>query len=150
MSSLSTRACWWAWRQKAATCVVLYDTLNLIQNIALVWSKIYENSCKTHIRVLSYFVRLILSGNVFTVLKLVEQELPIFPENLSSPPVFSGVRVTRSFVLCVIFCRSLFVLCTFSFGHCVVCLSSICGFWLPLWYLQTLLIIIAPWKKFQF
>ena len=28
--------------------------------------------------------------------------------------------------------------CTFSFGHCIVC-SSIYGFWLPLWYLQTLL-----------
>ena len=24
------------------------------------------------------------------------------------------------------------------FGHCVVCPSSIYGFWLPLWYLQTL------------
>ena len=31
------------------------------------------------------------------------------------------------------FCRSLFVLCTFSFGHCVICSSSIYGFWLPLW-----------------
>ena len=30
--------------------------------------------------------------------------------------------------------------CTFSFGHCVVCSSSIYGFWLPLWYLQTLLL----------
>jgi hypothetical protein len=29
--------------------------------------------------------------------------------------------------------------CTFSFGHCVVCSSSIYSFWLPLWYLQTLL-----------
>ena len=29
--------------------------------------------------------------------------------------------------------------CTFSFGHCVVCSSLIYGFWLPLWYLQTLL-----------
>jgi hypothetical protein len=29
--------------------------------------------------------------------------------------------------------------CTFSFGYCVVCSSSIYGFWLPLWYLQTLL-----------
>ena len=28
--------------------------------------------------------------------------------------------------------------CPFSFGHCVVCSSSIYGFWLPLWYLQTL------------
>jgi len=28
--------------------------------------------------------------------------------------------------------------CTFSFGYCVICSSSIYGFWLPLWYLQTL------------
>ena len=39
---------------------------------------------------------------------LVEQELPTLQEHLSSPPVFSGVRVTRSLVCCVIFCRSLF------------------------------------------
>ena len=36
------------------------------------------------------------------------------------------------------FCRSLFVLYTLSFGHCVVCSSSIDGFWLPPWYLQAL------------
>ena len=29
---------------------------------------------------------------------LVEQELPTLPEHLSSPPVFSGARVTRSLV----------------------------------------------------
>jgi hypothetical protein len=29
------------------------------------------------------------------------------------------------------------------FGHCVVCRSSIYGFWLPLWYLQTLLTVIC-------
>jgi hypothetical protein len=34
---------------------------------------------------------------------LVEQELPTLPEHLSSPPVFSAVRVTRSLVLCVCF-----------------------------------------------
>ena len=39
---------------------------------------------------------------------LVEQELLILPEHLRSPPVFSGVRVTRSLVYCVVFCRSLF------------------------------------------
>ena len=38
------------------------------------------------------------------------------------------------------FCRSLFVLLSFSIGHCVVC-PSVCGFWLPLWYLQTLLTV---------
>ena len=59
-------------------------------------------------------------------------------------------------------CRSLFVLlfvvlyvcfvdrclsfCTFSFGHCVLC-SSIYGFWLPLWYLQTLLRATYNWHR---
>jgi hypothetical protein len=51
---------------------------------------------------------------------------------------FSGVRVTRSLVLYVCFVDRCFSFCIFSFGHCVVC-SSIYGFWLPLWYLQTLL-----------
>jgi hypothetical protein len=36
------------------------------------------------------------------------------------------------------FSRSLFVLLYFFFGRCAVCSSSIYGFWLPLWYLQTL------------
>ena len=35
--------------------------------------------------------------------------------------------------------------CTFSVDHCVVCSSSIYGFWLPLWFLQTLLMFI--WRK---
>jgi hypothetical protein len=73
---------------------------------------------------------------------LVEQELLTLPEHLSSPPVVSGVRVTRSLVLSVCFVDRCLSFCTFSFGHCVVCSSSIYGFWLPLWYLQTLLIFI--------
>jgi hypothetical protein len=43
----------------------------------------------------------------------VEQELLTRPEYLSSPLVFSGVRVTRFLVLCVMFCRSFFVLLFF-------------------------------------
>jgi hypothetical protein len=70
----------------------------------------------------------------------MEQELHTLPEHLSSPPVFSGIRVTRSFVLCVCFIDRCLSFCTFSLDHCVVCSSSIYGFWLPLWYLQTLLI----------
>jgi len=54
-------------------------------------------------------------------------------------PVFSGVRVTQSLVLCVCFVDRCLSLCPFSFGHCVICLSSIYRFRLPLWYLQTLL-----------
>ena len=48
---------------------------------------------------------------------LVEQELFTLPVHPSLPPVFSGVRVTRSLVLqCIcIFCRSLFVLLSFFF-----------------------------------
>jgi len=53
-------------------------------------------------------------------------------------PCFSGVRVIRSLVLCVCFLDRCFSFCTFSVDHCVVC-SSIYGYWLPLWYLQTLL-----------
>jgi hypothetical protein len=55
------------------------------------------------------------------------------------PQVFSGVRVTRSLVLYVCFVDRCLSFCTFSFGHCVVCSSSIYRFWFPLWYLQTLL-----------
>ena len=69
---------------------------------------------------------------------LVEQELLTLPEHLSSPPVFSGVRVTRSLVLYVCVVDRYLSFCTFSFGHCVVCSSSIYRFWLPLWYLKTL------------
>jgi hypothetical protein len=55
---------------------------------------------------------------------LEEQELHTLPEHLSSPPVFSGVRVTRSLVLYVCFVDRCLSFCTFSFGHCVVCSSS--------------------------
>jgi hypothetical protein len=33
-----------------------------------------------------------------------------FPEHLNSLPIFSGVRVTRFLILCLVLCRSLFVL----------------------------------------
>ena len=69
----------------------------------------------------------------------VEQELVTLSEHLSSPSVFTGVRVTRSLVLYVCFVDRCLSFCTFYFGHCVVCSSLIYGFWLPLWYLQTLL-----------
>ena len=43
----------------------------------------------------------------------VEQQLFTIPEQLCSLPDFSGIRVARSFVFCVMFCRSLFVLLFF-------------------------------------
>ena len=58
-------------------------------------------------------------------LSLVEQELLIFSEHLSSPPVFSEVRVTRSLVLYICFVDHCLSFCPFSFSHCVVCSSLI-------------------------
>jgi hypothetical protein len=77
--------------------------------------------------------------------------------------VFNGVCVTRSLVFCVMSRISLFVLlspffcalCCLSFfdsrilitpliscGHCVVCPSSIHGFWLLLWYLVAIVLSV--------
>jgi hypothetical protein len=44
---------------------------------------------------------------------LVEEELLALPEHLISLSVFSGVRVAQSLVLCVLFCRLLFILLSF-------------------------------------
>ena len=52
---------------------------------------------------------------------LVEQELLTLPLHLSSPPVFSGVRVTRSLVLYVCFVDR--CLSFFTFFHLVIVLS---------------------------
>ena len=73
---------------------------------------------------------------------LLEQELLTFSEHLCSPPVFSGVRVTRSLGLCVYFVDRCLSFCTFSFGHCAVCSSSIYGFWLLLWYLLAIVLSV--------
>ena len=53
---------------------------------------------------------------------LVEQELLTHLGHLTSLPVFNGVRVTRSLVSCVMFCRSLFVMLSFFFRP-LCCLS---------------------------
>ena len=45
----------------------------------------------------------------------------------------------HNLVLFVCFVDRYLSFCPFSFVHCVVFPSSINGFWLPLWYLQTLL-----------
>ena len=72
----------------------------------------------------------------------VNSNLIYYLNNLSGTgvqPRFSvGVRGTQILVLCVCFVDRCLSFCTFSFDHCVVCSSSIYGFWLPLWYLQTL------------
>ena len=80
-----------------------------------------------------------MSWNDVHFVELVEQELLTLPEYLSSSPDLSGIRVTLSLALCVCFVDRCLSFCTSSFGHCVVCSTSIYGFWLSLWYLPTLL-----------
>jgi hypothetical protein len=68
-------------------------------------------------------------------------------------PGFSGVHVIPSLVLYVCFVDCCLYFCTFSFGHCFVCSSSIYGLWLPLWYLQTPLLdpkLIQETNSFQY
>ena len=83
-------------------------------------------------------VSIITMNAVIDCDSLEEKELLTLPEHRSSSPVFSVVRVTRSWVLCVCLVDRFLSFCPFSFGHCAVC-PSIYGFWLPLWYLKTLI-----------
>ena len=70
----------------------------------------------------------------------MEQELyTILKHLLNSSSVFSGVHVTRSLVLCVCFVDRCFSFLFYFIFWPLCCLSFDLGFWLPLWYLQTLL-----------
>jgi hypothetical protein len=113
--------------------------LTVMEYLCHKWPRICS-TCRKHVRVLSSFMTCHSFVTRLTWrVPLLEQELLILPEYLSSPPIFSGVRVSRSLVLCVCFVDRCLSFCPFLFGHCVVC-PSIYGFWLPLWYLQTLLV----------
>jgi hypothetical protein len=70
----------------------------------------------------------------------VKQELLIPPVHLSSPPVFSGVRVSRSLVLCVCFVDR-----CLSFFFCpLCCLSLDLRIMINLRHLKTLLKSVRP------
>ena len=69
-------------------------------------------------------------------------KLLIFLEHLSSPPIFSGIRVARSLVLYLVFYRPMFFLLPFFFCHCIVSPSSTYGFWLPHRYLLAIVLSV--------
>jgi len=91
------------------------------------------------------------------------------PKHLSSPLVFSGVRVAQSLVFCIVFCRSLFFLLKFFFGslyclpvlwvivlsarslgHCIVCPFFAIGslYCLPFFELRPLVTPFGIFKLF--
>ena len=70
----------------------------------------------------------------------MEKKQLTLPEHLSSPPVFSGVRVIRSLVFCVCFVHRYLSFFTFSFGFSfLLSVLRFTGTDYPLSYLQTLL-----------
>ena len=95
------------------------------------------STCLKHFPILSSFTGFVT--RLTRRVPLVEQELPTHPEHLSASPIVSGICITRSFVLCICYVDRCLSFCSFYFGHCVVCFSPICKFWLPFWYLLTLL-----------
>ena len=75
--------------------------LTVMQYLCNKWPRICS-TCRKHFR--SFPHSWLISGFVTRLTRrvsLVEQELLTLPGHLSSPPVFSGVRVTRSLVLYV-------------------------------------------------
>jgi hypothetical protein len=86
-------------------------------------SWIYNYICNQWLSPLTLWVRIPLKRGVL--------------DTTLSDTVFVSDFRSVAFVLWIVVCP--FVL--FLFGHCVFCPSSIYGFWLPLWYLQTLLTI---------
>jgi hypothetical protein len=79
-----------------------------------------------------FYIKNIFKKICVSFLLLTSIILSFHKDYLSSPPVFSGVRVTRSLVLYVCFVDRCLSFCTFSFGHCFVCSSLIYGLIAPL------------------
>ena len=77
-------------------------------------------TCRKHFPVLSSFMTyhiIVFVSRLTRRMPLVEQDLLTLPDHPSSSPVFSGIRVTRSLVLCV--CCGIRV--TRSLVLCVCC-----------------------------
>ena len=73
------------------------------------------STCGKHFPILSPFMTYHrgFATRITRRVPLVEQELPTLPSHLSSPPVFSWIRVTRTLVLCVCFVDRCLSVCTF-------------------------------------
>ena len=97
------------------------------------WLSLCKNARSSVILLLPLFVT-----RVTGLLTVVDQSLLTLPVHIGSSTIFIGVRVAQSYVFYEVFCRSLFVLLSLLFRS-LYYLSSDFLFWLPLWYLQTLL-----------
>ena len=85
-----------------------------------------------------YFLR---SWPITGIVTRVTRQVPHVEQELLTLVEFTPVHGAWSLVVCVVLCGGFL---SFSFGHCVVCSSSIYGFWLPLSYRQTFLQLLLP------
>ena len=67
------------------------------------------------------------------------------PEHLTSPLVFSGVCVTKSWVFCVLFCRTLFIILSF-FLWTLYCMSLVHVVFFPLNIILHVLVSFCPFS----
>ena len=85
------------------------------------------STCRKHFPVLSSFTTYYRVCKYINTTGATSGAGTAYPSGASEfTPGFSGVRVTRSLALC--FVDRCLSFCTFSFGHYVVCSSSIYGF----------------------
>jgi hypothetical protein len=107
-------------------------------NVRIDKGYIHVNVCRITSRTFPHWW---LVARITRRVPLVGQTLLTLPEHLSSPTVFSGVRVTRSLVVCVCFADRCLSFCTFFFWSlCCLFFFDIRILVASLWYLQTLLI----------
>jgi hypothetical protein len=70
--------------------------------------------------------------NAFTMTDMALCGVHIMVESTWVHPRFLVEFVLQSLVVCVCFVDRCLSFCTFSFGHCVVCSSSLYRLWIPL------------------
>ena len=111
---------WLSWSHHFDSFTVATMTwLAVTEYLCYKWPRICS-TCRKHFPVLSHSWLIIgFVTRLTRRVQLVEQELILDRNHLSSPLVFSGVRVTRSLVFCVMYCRSF---CPFLFWP-LCCLS---------------------------
>jgi hypothetical protein len=86
------------------------------------------------------FVDFILKKVITFVWKKMRCRFVLIPNFLGAELSFSTVPkcLFQRVPNCLVSVLCKIVACSFYFGHCIVYLSSIYAFWLPLWYLHTL------------
>ena len=122
--------------------------LHLFVTYSLIWISIHVNVC---CNTSCSFPHSWLLARITRRVPLVGQKLLTLPEHMSSPPVFSVVRVTRSLVLCVCFADRCLSFCTFFFWSlCCLFFFDVRILVASLWPIFTILLVNFTQLSFFF